>query len=180
MCILCIALISKEIFAKKITRKLKWFWPSSLSTSNSKQNIVKQCCGSDPFLKTWIRIWILLRSVFDIKQNKEFWYGLFLQILMTFKINTKQIILTKLYFRQFYMTRKLESQGSFFEKMDPEPRSVFFPNLDLGDPKRPEPTWSGSATQANRWFMSLLKACISVKIRVLIYLGGRLCSRVPL
>ena len=36
--------------------------------------------------------------------------------LVTLKIKDKKIILTTLYFRQFYITRKFELQGSFVDK----------------------------------------------------------------
>ena len=55
---------------------------------------------------------------------------------MTLKIKDKKIILTKLYFRQFYITRKLELQGFFVNKGS---GSGIFPDPDLGDLKRPDP-----------------------------------------
>ena len=53
--------------------------------------------------------------------------------LITLKIKDKKIILTNLYFRQFYIPRNLELQGSLWVN-DPYP--------DPGDPKRPDPTGS--------------------------------------
>ena len=41
--------------------------------------------------------------------------------LMTLKLKDKKIIWTKLYFRQFYITRKFELQGVFLWKKDPDP-----------------------------------------------------------
>ena len=62
---------------------------------------------------------------------------------MTLKIKDKKIILTKLLFRQLYVTRKFELQGSFCVKGS---GSGIFPDPDLGDPKRPDPTGSGSGS----------------------------------
>ena len=55
---------------------------------------------------------------------------------MTLKIKIKKIILMKLYFRQFYITRKFELQDLFVNEGS-GPGSVFFPDPDLdpGDPK---------------------------------------------
>ena len=44
-------------------------------------------------------------------------------------------IWSKLYFRQFYITRKLKLQGSFVDKGS---GSGIFPDPDPGDPKRPD------------------------------------------
>ena len=52
-----------------------------------------------------------------------------MSISMTLKIkHKKKTILTDLYFGQFYITRKLQFYGS-----------GFLPDLDPGDPKRPDP-----------------------------------------
>ena len=51
--------------------------------------------------------------------------------------------MTKLYFRQFYMTRKLELQWCSVDKGS---GSGIFPDQDPADPKRPDPTGCGSAT----------------------------------
>ena len=49
---------------------------------------------------------------------------------MTLKIKDKKIILTKLLFRQLYITRKFESNRiRYFPEPDPDP----------GDPKSPDP-----------------------------------------
>ena len=53
---------------------------------------------------------------------------------MLLQTKIKNIILMKLYFRKFYITRKLELQGSLVDK---ESGSGIFP--DSGDPKRPDP-----------------------------------------
>ena len=50
---------------------------------------------------------------------------------MILKIKVKKIIWTKLYFRQFYITRKFELQVSFVDKgsgsgIFPDPDPVFF------------------------------------------------------
>ena len=65
-------------------------------------------------------------------------YGIFSKYEqhMTLKIKNKQIILTKLYFRQSYIMRKLKLQGSFRGS-----GSGIFP--DPGDQNKPE---SGYAT----------------------------------
>ena len=44
---------------------------------------------------------------------------------MTLKIKDKKIIMTKLLFRQLYITRKFELQGSFCALKDPDPDPVF-------------------------------------------------------
>ena len=53
---------------------------------------------------------------------------------MTLKIKVKQIIVTKLYNRQFYIKRITELQGSFVDE-----GPGIFPDPDLGDSKRPDP-----------------------------------------
>ena len=70
------------------------------------------------------RIRILLRYVFHVQQNKQLLYGIFipnLNILYDTSSKIKKNIFGKLYFRQFYITRKLELQGSFFWIKDPDP-----------------------------------------------------------
>ena len=62
---------------------------------------------------------------------------------MTLKIKDKKIIWTKLYFKQFYMTRKFKIQGSFVDIGSESGSGIF---LDPDDPKRLDPTGSGSAT----------------------------------
>ena len=64
-------------------------------------------------------------------------------ILVTLKIRDQKIILPKLYFRQYYMTRKRDVQGSFCGLRI---LNRFLPDPDPGDPKRPDPTTSGFAT----------------------------------
>ena len=56
---------------------------------------------------------------------------------MTLKIKDKKL------FRKFYLTRKFELQVFFVNKGS---GSGIFPDPDPGDPKRPDPTGSGSAT----------------------------------
>ena len=54
---------------------------------------------------------------------------------MTLKIKDKKIILTKLLFRQFYITRKLELQGFFVDKGSGSGSGIFQgPDPDPGDP----------------------------------------------
>ena len=55
------------------------------------------------------------RYVFDVEQNNNLLSHFLTKSkhLMTLKIKDKNIILTKLYFRQFYITRKLELEGFF-------------------------------------------------------------------
>ena len=73
---------------------------------------------------------------------------------MTHKIKDKKIIWTKLYFRQFYLTRKFELQGSFVDKGS---GSGIFPDPDPGDPKRPDPIGSGSGSATLIYMMLCLK-----------------------
>ena len=49
--------------------------------------------------------------------------------LVTLKIKEQKINLPKLYFRQYYLTRKMDLQGPVWGLKDPDP----------GDPKRPDP-----------------------------------------
>ena len=62
---------------------------------------------------------------------------------MTLKIKGKNIIWTKLYFRQFMSRENLNYRSLFVYKGT---GSGIFPDPDPGDPKRPDPTGSGSAT----------------------------------
>ena len=55
---------------------------------------------------------------------------------MKIKIKVKKNILTKLYFRQFYITRNSNYRGLFVDKGS---GSGIFPDPDPGDPKRPDP-----------------------------------------
>ena len=59
-----------------------------------------------------------------------------LKHLVPLKINNHKIILAKLYFRQYYVSRKVDFQGLVRGTKDPDP----------GDPRRPDSTGSGSAT----------------------------------
>ena len=54
------------------------------------------------------------------------------------KIKDKKNILTKLLFRQMYITRKFELQGCFVVKGSGSGSGIL-PDPDSGDPKRPEP-----------------------------------------
>ena len=58
---------------------------------------------------------------------------------------------TKLYSRQFYITR-FELQGSFCGF-----GSGIFPDSDPGDPKRPDPTGSGSGSGSATLLAGLIK-----------------------
>ena len=58
-----------------------------------------------------IRIRIILRYVFDVKQNKQWHFLTKSKHFMTLKIKDKKIVWTKLYFRQFFTAKKLH--GSF-------------------------------------------------------------------
>ena len=64
---------------------------------------------------------------------------------MGLKIKDKKCILTKLYFKQLNITRKFELKGSFVYKGSGSGYGIF-PDPDPGNPKRPDPTGSGSAT----------------------------------
>ena len=52
-----------------------------------------------------------------------------------------------MYFKQFHIARKLELQGLFVDKGSGSVSGILpDPDLDPGDPRRPDPTGSGSAT----------------------------------
>ena len=63
------------------------------------------------------------------------------KIIMTLKMKDKNIIWTKLYFRQFYNKKILITWGLFVDKGS---GSGIFP--DPGDPKRPDLTGSRSGS----------------------------------
>ena len=85
-----------------------------------------QCCGSDPFFSdpdpgdpkrpdpTGFGSYLDMFLMFS-KINVVFFMAFFTKSkhLMTLKYKNNTIILTKLYFRQFYITGKLELHGSF-------------------------------------------------------------------
>ena len=100
------------------------FRPYSYNKTRRGERVLISVCGSGPFFsdpdpgdpKTGSdRIRILLRYVFDVKQNTYFlWHFLTKsKHLMTLEIKDKKVIWTKLNFRQFYITRKFELQGYF-------------------------------------------------------------------
>ena len=65
---------------------------------------------------------------------------------MTLKIKREKNYLTKLYFRQFYTITDGKIRITARSFVDKGSGSGIFPNPDPGDPKRPDPTASGSAT----------------------------------
>ena len=110
---------------KQFSWKNPWETPDSL----------EQCCGSSPFfsdldprirfLKSgsgWPqkdRIRILLRYVLIFsKINNLYFYGIFKPNLNIFWFlnKDKKVILTKLLFRQFYISRKLNYKSLFVDK----------------------------------------------------------------
>ena len=61
---------------------------------------------------------------------------------MKLKMKDNKLFGRNCIFRQVYITRKFELQRSFVDKGS---GSSIFPDLDLGDPNRLDPTGSGSA-----------------------------------